>query len=91
MNLTDLKKAVSDATGMKQDDAEKVIKAMTASIEDVIKAGDSVVLVGFGTFSVAERPARKGRNPRTGQEIQIPATKAVKFKPGKTLKESVAG
>ncbi|MBF0436972.1 MAG: HU family DNA-binding protein [Magnetococcales bacterium] len=91
MNLTDLKKAVSDATGMKQDDAEKVIKAMTASIEDALKAGDSVVLVGFGTFAVAERSARKGRNPATGQEIQIPASKAVKFKPGKTLKEAVAG
>ncbi|MBF0436326.1 MAG: HU family DNA-binding protein [Magnetococcales bacterium] len=91
MNLTDLKKAVSDATGMKQDDAEKVIKAMTASIEEALKKGDSVVLVGFGTFAVAERPARKGRNPRTGQEIQIPASKAVKFKPGKTLKEAVTG
>ncbi|MBF0140976.1 MAG: HU family DNA-binding protein [Magnetococcales bacterium] len=91
MNLSDLKKSVSDATGMKQDDAEKVIKAMTASIEDALKAGDSVVFVGFGTFAVAERPARKGRNPATGQEIQIPATKTVKFKPGKTLKEAVAG
>ncbi|MBF0420833.1 MAG: HU family DNA-binding protein [Magnetococcales bacterium] len=91
MNLTDLKKSVSDATGMKQDDAEKVIKAMTAAIEDALKAGDSVIFVGFGTFQVAERPARKGRNPRTGQEIQIAASKSVKFKPGKTLKEAVAG
>ncbi|MBF0419631.1 MAG: HU family DNA-binding protein [Magnetococcales bacterium] len=91
MNLTDLKKSVADATKLSQTDAEKVIKALTASIEEALKAGNSVALAGFGTFAVSERPARKGRNPRTGQEIQIPASKTIKFKPGKTLKESVAG
>ncbi|MBF0437286.1 MAG: HU family DNA-binding protein [Magnetococcales bacterium] len=62
MNLTDLKKAVADAAQISQTDAEKVIKAMTTSIEEALKKGDSVVLVGFGNFAVAERPARKGRN-----------------------------
>lgn len=70
MNLTDLKKAVSDATELNQTDAEQVIKAATASIEDALKASDSVVFVGFGIFSVTERPARKGRNPATGQNTK---------------------
>lgn len=91
MNLSELKKAVADATELHQDEAEKVIKAMMAAITDSLKGGDPVIITGFGSFSVYERSARMGKNPKTGQEIQIPASKAVKFKPGKILKEIVVG
>lgn len=68
---------------------ENVLDAVISSLTDALMAGDSVTFTGFGSFKVTERAARKGRNPRTGKEITIPASKAVKFTPGKVLKEAV--
>lgn len=90
MNLSELKKAVAEMAELSQDTAETAIKAMIASITESLQSGNDVVITGFGTFSVASRPARKGRNPKTGLEILIATSKAVKFKPGKILKEAVA-
>lgn len=69
--------------------AEKALKALISGISDSLKRGDSVTLVGFGTFTVTNRAARRARNPQTGAEIQIPATKSPKFRPGKALKDAV--
>ena len=69
--------------------AERAINSFTATIIEVLKAGDKITLPGFGTFHVSNRSARKGRNPRTGEEINIPAVKIPKFKVGKGLKEAV--
>ncbi len=69
--------------------AETALDALIATLTEAMKAGDSVTFTGFGSFKVTERAARKGRNPRTGQEINIPAAKAVKFTPGKALKEAI--
>jgi DNA-binding protein HU-beta len=71
--------------------AERSINSFTATIAEVLKAGDKITLPGFGTFQVSNRSARKGRNPRTGQEIDIPAVKIPKFKVGKGLKDAVKG
>jgi len=69
--------------------AEKLLNATLAGIKQGLAADGNLTLVGFGTFSVQKRAARKGRNPQTGKSIKIPAKKVVKFKPGKTLKDSV--
>jgi len=69
--------------------AEKVVNAFTDYVTKALKKGDKLTLTGFGTFSVTKRKARKGRNPRTGKEIKIPATKVAKFKVGNLLKSSV--
>jgi DNA-binding protein HU-beta len=69
--------------------AEAAYDALFAILAGTLKNGDAVSISGFGSFKVVERKARKGRNPRTGEEIQIPASKAVKFTPGKALKESL--
>jgi DNA-binding protein HU-beta len=69
--------------------AEAAYEGLFKILSDTLKHGDSVAISGFGSFKVVERKARKGRNPRTGEEIRIPARKAVKFTPGKTLKESL--
>jgi len=69
--------------------AESVLNALVSTLIEAMNAGESVTLTGFGSFKVTQRAARKGRNPRTGKEIHIPAGKAVKFTPGKTLKDSV--
>ena len=69
--------------------AEAELEALIATLTEAMQAGDSVTFTGFGSFKVTERAARKGRNPRTGKEINIPAGKAVKFTPGKVLKEAV--
>jgi DNA-binding protein HU-beta len=74
---------------MTKKDAEKALNAVLAAIEEALKKGEKVQLVGFGTFEVRERAARKGRNPQTGQEIEIPASKVPVFKPGKLLKEKI--
>jgi DNA-binding protein HU-beta len=70
--------------------AEKALDGFTGAVEDALKNGDSLTLVGFGTFSLTERAAREGRNPQTGQTMQIPAAKVPKFKAGKGLKDAVA-
>jgi len=69
--------------------AEAALDAVIESLRSAIASGDGVTFTGFGSFKVTERAARKGRNPRTGKEITIPATKVVKFTPGKSLKEAV--
>lgn len=89
MNKTDLISAVAGKAGISKKDAEKVINAFFGTVEDALKAGDKVQLIGFGTFEVRTRQARKGRNPQTGAEINIPAAKVPAFKPGKALKDAV--
>ncbi len=89
MNKTDLVSAVAGQAGITKKDAEKVINAFFATVADALKAGDKVQLIGFGTFEVRSRQARKGRNPQTGAEINIPAAKVPAFKPGKALKDAV--
>ncbi len=69
--------------------SEAALDAVVAALTDALRGGDSVTFTGFGSFKVTSRAARKGRNPRTGAEIVIPASKAVKFTPGKALKEAV--
>lgn len=90
MNKKELVTAVSDKTEVSQANVEKVIKATLEAIEESLVAGESVSFVGFGTFSVADRAAREGKNPLTGEKIKIAATKVPKFKAGKALKEAVA-
>jgi DNA-binding protein HU-beta len=89
MNKTDLINKVAEATEMKKKDASLAVEAVLNAITEALKAGEKVQLIGFGNFEVKDRQARKGRNPRTGEEIEIPATKVPSFKPGKQLKEDV--
>lgn len=89
MNKTDLVSQVAAKTGMTKKDVEKVVNAFFGTVEGTLKDGGKVQLVGFGTFEVRDRKARKGRNPQTGQEISIPATKVPAFKAGKALKDIV--
>lgn len=86
----DLVASVAEKADLTKKEAEKVVGAVLASIEEALAQGDKVQLVGFGTFEVKERAARVGRNPRTGEEIKIAATRVPVFKPGKALKEAVA-
>jgi len=89
MNKNDLIAQVSDTTGVSRSDATRLIEATLDAITSALKSGDEVRLVGFGTFAVSQRAATTGRNPRTGEEIQIPAVKQPKFKAGKQLKDAV--
>ena len=89
MNKNELVAAVADAGDIFKADAARAADAVFDSIRDSLKGGDEVRLVGFGTFSVSTRAASEGRNPRTGEKISIPASKQVKFKPGKGLKDAV--
>lgn len=89
MNKTELIKVIAGATGLTQKLAADALDAFMESIATALKAGDKVTLVGFGTFSVAERLARTGRNPKTGEELKIAASKAPKFSAGATLKAAV--
>lgn len=89
MNKNDLAAYVADETGLAKADASKAVDAVLEGITAALKDGDEVRLVGFGTFSVAERAASEGRNPRTGEKIDIPASRQPKFKAGKALKDSV--
>ncbi|SLN53417.1 DNA-binding protein HU [Oceanibacterium hippocampi] len=89
MNKNDLVARVSTTADISKADAAKAVDAVFDSIADALKGGDEVRLVGFGTFSVAARAASEGRNPRTGEKIQIPASKQPKFKAGKGLKDAV--
>jgi DNA-binding protein HU-beta len=89
VNKNDLVALVADAAGLSKIDATKAVDAVFDGIINSLKKGDEVRLVGFGTFTVAERAASEGRNPRTGEKIDIPASKQPKFKPGKTLKDSL--
>lgn len=89
LNKTDLIGDVAAATGMTKKDAEKTINAFIASVQEALKAGDKVQLIGFGTFEVRDRQARKGRNPQTGKEIKIAAARIPAFKVGKGFKEAI--
>ena len=89
MNKNDLIAAVADAANLSKTDAGDAVDAVLDSISGALAKGGEVRLVGFGTFSVAQRAATTGRNPRTGEAIQIPASKQPKFKAGKALKDAV--
>ena len=89
MNKNDLIAAVSGSAGLSKSDSAKAVDSVFASIASTLSGGDEVRLVGFGTFSVANRKASEGRNPRTGERINIPASKQAKFKAGKALKDEV--
>ncbi|MBQ9615771.1 MAG: HU family DNA-binding protein [Selenomonadaceae bacterium] len=89
MNKSELVAKVAENAGLTKKDAEKAINAVFSSIEKALVDGDKVQMIGFGTFEVKERAARKGRNPQTGNEIDIPASKNPVFKAGKALKDAV--
>ncbi len=89
VNKNDLVASVASAAGLSKSDSSRAVDSVFDIISDSLKGGEEVRLVGFGTFSVANRAASKGRNPRTGETINIPASKQPKFKAGKGLKESV--
>lgn len=89
MNKSELVDAIASSADLPKAKAARALDAMTQSIGDALKDGDQVALVGFGTFSVKERAARSGRNPQTGEAIQIKASKAPSFKAGKALKDAV--
>jgi DNA-binding protein HU-beta len=89
VNKNDLISSVATDTGLSKADATKAVDAVFDNIEKSLKRGNEVRLVGFGTFSVADRKASTGRNPRTGETIQIAASKQPKFKAGKGLKDAV--
>ena len=88
MNKGDLINEVAKVVSTKKE-AQEAVDCVLSSITKALKKGDTVTLVGFGTFKVTNRKARKGRNPQTGEEIEIKASKAPKFTPGKSLKEAV--
>ena len=90
MNKAQLVDAMAAGTGLTKVDAKKALDAFISATTDALKSGDRVALIGFGTFSVSERGARTGRNPQTGEEIQIPAKKVVKFKAGADLADAVS-
>ena len=89
MNKTDLINAIAEQANLSKADAGRSLDALIKTIETTLKAGDSVALVGFGTFEVKARAARTGRNPQTGQEISIAAANVPSFKAGKGLKDAV--
>lgn len=89
MNKTELIDKIAEGAGLTKADAKKALEATTAAIKDALVAGDKVALIGFGTFSVNERPAREGINPATKEKIQIAAKKVAKFKAGAELAEAV--
>ncbi|MDI6893927.1 MAG: HU family DNA-binding protein [Bacillota bacterium] len=89
MNKADLVAVVAQKTGMTKRDADKAVTATFEAIHEALSRGGKVAVVGFGTFEVRNRAARKGRNPRTGEEIAIAPGRAPVFRPGKSLKEAV--
>lgn len=89
MNKSDLVNQVAEACNLTKKDAALAVDAVFDSITEALKSGEKVQLIGFGNFEVRERAARKGRNPQTGAEIDIAASKVPAFKPGKALKDSV--
>ena len=89
MNKSQLVAKVAEKAGLTKKDAEKAVNGLFASIQEALVAGDKVQMIGFGTFDVKKRPARTARNPRTGAEIKIAASKAPSFKAGKALKDKV--
>ena len=89
MNKSELVEKIAAAAGLSKADSKKALEATIAAIKDALVAGDKVALVGFGTFSVSERPAREGINPATKEKISIAAEKVAKFKPGAELADAI--
>lgn len=89
MNKTEMIKAIAGKTGFTQKDVTAVVDAMVDAVVETVKAGEDVKIAGFGTFSVTERAARTGRNPQTGETIQIEASKSPKFKAAKAFKDAI--
>lgn len=89
MNKTELVEAVASKAGLSKKDADAAIKAFTEIVANTLVKGEEVQLIGFGTFSVSQRNGRTGKNPQTGEEIEIAPYKVVKWKPAKTVKEAV--
>ena len=89
MNKTELVAAIAEQTELSKKDSEKALKAFIDVVTSELQKGEKIQLVGFGTFEVAERAAREGRNPLTGEKMKIKASKAPKFKAGKALKDAV--
>jgi DNA-binding protein HU-beta len=89
MNKADLIESIANSADLSKASAGRALDAAIESITKSLKKGDTITLVGFGTFSVRKRKARMGRNPRTGEEIQIKASKVPGFKPGKALKDAI--
>ena len=91
MNKTELISAVAESAELSKKDATKAVEAVFEAVQTALSNGDKVQLIGFGNFEVRERAARKGRNPQSGEEIEIAASKVPAFKPGKALKDAVKG
>lgn len=89
MTKSELISAVAEKSGLTKKNTDAAIQAFVDVVIEEMKNGGKIQLVGFGTFEVSERPAREGRNPRTGESMTVPATKTVKFKAGKALKDQV--
>ena len=89
MNRMELVAAIAEKTELSKKDAEKALKAFTDVVAEELKKGEKIQLVGFGTFEVSERAAREGRNPQTGEDMKIAASKSPKFKAGKALKDAL--
>ena len=89
MNKTELVDVVAQATDLSKIAAGKAVNAVLDAIQSALEKGDAVVLTGFGTFSIRERPARTGHNPKTGEAMEIQASKVPVFKAGKTLKDAI--
>lgn len=89
MNKVELVEAMAEKAGLTKKDAEAALKAFVSTVEGELKKGEKVSLVGFGTFEVSKRAARKGHNPQTGEEMEIAASKTPKFKAGKAFKDAL--
>lgn len=89
MNKTELIGAMAEASGLSKKDCETALAAFITTTENALKAGNKVQLVGFGSFEIKERVARTGKNPATGEQIEIPASKSPAFKPGKAFKDAI--
>lgn len=89
MNKADIVESIANGAGLTKADSGRALEALITAIEKALKKGDTVSIIGFGTFSVRKRAARKGRNPRTGAEIKIKASKTPAFKAGKALKDAI--
>ena len=89
MNKTELIAAMVETSGLSKKDCETALAAFITTTENTLKAGNKVQLVGFGSFEIKERAARTGKNPATGEQIEIPASKSPAFKPGKAFKDAI--
>ncbi len=89
MTKAELVAKIAEQAGITKVQAEKALGSVVEAVVDVVKDGDSINVTGLGTFSLAEREARKGRNPQTGEEIDIPASKSMKFKAAKAVKDAL--